>query len=339
MRTPSRLSILLLSLGFFAVVIPQQLRAQDSSEEGTLTRGSRAELAITVRDNSGEVVNTTASVKLYSNGVPIDQASTSSGRAFFVVRGLGDFSIVVDASGYKSAQKDVTVSSASRYEVDVNLTRNLGPNESVGVPAGPVLAPKAKEELVKGLKAIGENKLDDAQKHVSEAMKLAPGNPEVLYVQGVLFLKQGHLVEAQSVLEKSSQIDPTQARVFAALGMALCNQKKYAEAVPPLEKALQMEGTNPNWEAEWTLARVYYNEGQYDSGLKMAEKARHDAHGGAPQVDLVYAQCLTAEGRYEDSAKVLRNFLKSSPNSPDAATAKRWLDGLVANGKVKESGE
>jgi hypothetical protein len=309
------------------------LLAQDSSEEGTLTRGSRAELAITVRDNSGEVINSTASVKLYSNGIPVDQASTSRGRAFFVVRGMGDFSIVVDASGYKSTQKDVTVSSAIRYEVDVNMTRNLNANESVGVPAGPVLAPKAKEELVKGLKAIGDNKLDDAQKHVSEAMRLAPGNPEVLYVQGVLFLKQGHLVEAQRVLEKSTQIDPTQARAFAVLGMALCNQKKYAEAIPPLEKAQQLD-TNSSWEVEWTLAMAYYYHGQYDEALKVAEKARTDSRGAAPQIDLLYAQCLTAAGRFEDSAKVLRDFLKNNPNAPDAATAKRWLDSLVANGKI-----
>jgi hypothetical protein len=44
---------------------------------------------------------------------------------------------------------------------------------------------------------------------------------------------------------------------------------------------------------------------------------------------------LTAVGRYEDSALILRQFLKANANTPDAATAKRWLDGLVANGKIQ----
>jgi Flp pilus assembly protein TadD len=308
---------------------------QDSAEEGTMTRGSRAEFAITVRDPSGEPITSTATVKLYSNGMPIDQSSTSRGRAFFVVRGVGDFSIVVEASGYKTAQKDVTVSSPIREEVDVTLQRNTGSNETVGVPAGPILAPKAKEALVKGLQAMGDNKLDEAQKHIGEAMKLAPGNPEVLYVQGMLYMKRSNWAEAQSVLERSSQIDPNQGRVLVALGMALCNQKKYDEAIPPLEKSLKLEPTS-SWETQWTLAKAYYYHQQYEQALEMAQQARTAAHGAAPQVELLVAQCFTAVGRYEDAALVLRQFLKANASSPDAATAKRWLDGLAANGKIHE---
>ena len=33
-------------------------------------------------------------------------------------------------------------------------------------------------------------------------MRLAPGHPDVLYVQGVLWLKQRNWVQAQDVLEK-----------------------------------------------------------------------------------------------------------------------------------------
>ncbi len=331
-RLPSllgRVSLLLL-IGLSLCALPAL--TQDSAEEGTMTRGSRAELAITVTDASGEPITSTATVKLYSNGMPIDQSSTSRGRAFFVVRGVGDFSIVVEASGYKTAQKDVTVSSPIREEVDVTLQRNTG-NETVGVLAGPILAPKAKEALVKGLQAMGDNKLDEAQKHIGEAMKLAPGNPEVLYVQGMLYMKRSNWAEAQSVLERSSQIDPNQGRVFVALGMALCNQKKYDEAIPPLEKSLKLEPTS-SWETQWSLAKAYYHHQQYEQALEMAQQARTAAHGSAPQVELLVAQCFTAVGRYEDAALVLRQFLKANASSPDAATAKRWLDGLAANGKI-----
>jgi Tfp pilus assembly protein PilF len=326
----ARVSLLLLA-GLSLCAFPAL--TQDSAEEGTMTRGSRAELAITVSDSSGEPITSTATVKLYSNGIPVDQSSTSRGRAFFVVRGVGDFTVVVEASGYKTAQKDITVSSPIRAEVDVSLQRNTGSNETVGVPAGPILAPKAKEALVKGLQAMGDNKLDEAQKHIGEAMKLAPGNPEVLYVQGMLYMKRSDWAQAQTVLEKSSQIDPNQARVFVALGMALCNQRKYDEAISPLEKSLKMQPA-ASWETQWTLAKAYYYHQQYDQALEMAQQARTTAHGSAPQVELLIAQCFTAVGRYEDAALVLRQFLKANANSPDAATAKRWLDGLAANGKI-----
>jgi len=306
---------------------------QDSADEGTMTRGSRAEIAITVRDTAGEVVTSTATVKLYSNGIPIDQSSTSTGRAFFILRGTGDFSVVVEASGYKTVQKDVTITSPIRAEVNVNLPRILASNETVGVPPSPVLAPKAKEALIKGLQALGQNKLDDAQKYLNEAMKLAPSNPEVLYVQGILCMKRSDWQKAQAVLEKSSQIDPTQARVFAALGMSLSNQKEYEQAISPLEKALQLD-PNSSADTKWTLAKAYYYHQQYDQALHMAEQARSGPHHTDLQFELLYAQCLTAVGRYEDAAQVLRDFLKSNPTSPDAATAQRWLHGLATNGKI-----
>jgi uncharacterized protein HemY len=70
-----------------------------------------------------------------------------------------------------------------------------------------VLAPKAKQTLERGLEALRANKLDDAEKYLREAMRLAPGHPDVLYVQGVLYLRREKWQDAQAVLEKATQID------------------------------------------------------------------------------------------------------------------------------------
>jgi Tfp pilus assembly protein PilF len=312
---------------------PVPLFSQDSGEDTTMGRGDRAEIAITVRDSSGGLVTAPATVKLYKNGIPTDQSQTSRGRAFFIPRSLGDFSITVEAAGYKAGQKDVSVAIPIKAEVDVYLQPETASNVSVGVPGKPVLAPKAKEALVKGLQALGENKLDEAQKSLSEAMKLAPSNPEVLYVQGMLYMKRANWAQAQTVLEKSNQIEPNQPRVLAALGMALLNQKKYEAAIPLLEKSLELEPSQ-GWETEWALAKSYYYHEQYEQALKMAQQAHSAPHASAAQVDLLLAQCLTAVGRYEDSAQVLRVFLKNNPGIPEAATARHWLDGLMADGKI-----
>ena len=39
--------------------------------------------------------------------------------------------------------------------------------------------------------ALSADKMGRAEKFVGEAARLAPGHPDVLYVQGVLYLKQG----------------------------------------------------------------------------------------------------------------------------------------------------
>jgi tetratricopeptide (TPR) repeat protein len=318
---------------FCLLMSPLSALSQDSGGEGTMLRGDRVEISVTVRDSSGEPISAPATVKLYHDGVPADQGATSHGRAFFISRSLGNFTLIVEATGYKAAQKEVSLPVALKAEVDVYLQREQSANETVGVPGKPLLAPKAKEAFDKGLQAINANKLPEAQKYVGEALKLAPGHPDVLFLQGVLDLSQHRWPEAQSVLEKATQLDPGNPRAFAALGMALTNQAKYEQAIPPLEKSLQLEPGG--WETQWTLAKAYYHHQNYDQALKASQQALAESNGKAPEIELLVAQSLTAVGQYEDSAKTLREFLKNHGDRPEAATARRWLDGLAKNGKIR----
>jgi Flp pilus assembly protein TadD len=319
---------------FCLLLFPPLACCQDSSDQGTMSRGDRAEIAVTVRDSSGAIISAPATIKLYKNGIPADQSSTSHGRAFFIPRSLGEYTVTVEAAGYKNGQKDVSVAIPIKAEVEIVLQRDVASNEAGGLPGKPLLAPKAKEALEKGSQAIRDDKLDEAQKYLGEAMRLAPGNPEVLFVQGVLYMRRRDWAHAQTVLEKSAQIEPNQARVLAALGMALCNQKKYEAAIPLLEKSLQLEPT-AGWETEWALAKAYYYREQYEQALKMVQQARVDTHGANAQVELLLSQCLTAAGRFEDAAGVLRAVLKNNADSPEAATARQWLDRLAADGKIR----
>jgi tetratricopeptide (TPR) repeat protein len=300
-----------------------------------VNRGDRAEIGVTVRDASGAPIAVPASVRLYKNGYPSDQTSTSRGRAFFIPRGLGDFTIVVEAAGYQSAQKDISIPVAGKIEVDVYLQRDLAPNESAGVPGKPILAPDAQKALSKGAQALREGKLDQAEKELNKAANLAPANPDVLYIQGMLYLRQSKWDKAESVLQRADQLDPNQARVLSALGMALCDLKKYEQAIPVLEKSVQLE-PNASWETDWALAKAYYSRDQYGQALKLAEQAHTTSHRSIPQVELLLAQCLTAVGRFEDSAQVLREFMKNNGQSPEAVTARRWLDNLAADGKIQK---
>ena len=140
-------------------------------------------ITVIVHDPSGAPLSSPATVKLFRGVVPSGQRDTSRGVAEFVVIGLGQFTVVVAAPGYAEAQKDVSVDITGRARVDVYLRQASGAQSLA--TGKPLLAPKAKEALGKGLRALKENKLADADKYVGEAMRLAPGNPEVLYAQGI----------------------------------------------------------------------------------------------------------------------------------------------------------
>ncbi|GAC1642711.1 MAG: hypothetical protein NVS9B14_24220 [Candidatus Acidiferrum sp.] len=296
-------------------------------------RGNRAELSITIKEGSSQLIGPMVTVKLYNMGSLVNQMSTSKGRVVFILNRLGDYMITADAVGYRTAQKEVSIPVAVEAEEEIILQRDSAP-QATGSAGRPLLAPKAKELLDKAFEALSENKLDQAEKHISEAGKLAPNHPDVLYLQGVILLRRGQAEQAQAVLEKTTQIDPQNSHAFTALGMAFMNENKYDLATAPLQQSIQLDASN--WEAHWMLARVLYHQERYDICLQEAQQALSQAHGSQPEVELLIAQAQTAVGKFEDSAETLRTFLRLHPNDKGAATARRWLDRLVADGKARK---
>ncbi|MBZ5688150.1 MAG: tetratricopeptide repeat protein [Acidobacteriia bacterium] len=322
---------LLLSLA--AALSLSASRAQDSANEGGVPRTDRPEISVSVHDHAGGTIAAAGTVKLYRDGILNGSASLVRGRAFFGSIPNGSYTVEVDATGYKPTQRDVNITVSMRYEVDVTLQRE-GATDS-GAPGKPLLAPKAKEALDKSLKALSKNKLSEAEKYVAEAVQLAPSHPDVLYVQGVVFLNEKNWVQAQSVLEKASQMDPTNGRTLSALGMAFLDQGNYDAAVAPLEKSLQLEPVS--WETHYVLGQAYYHRQKYDQALATSQLALTESKGKAPEIELLVAQALTAVGKYEDAAQVLRDFLKRYGDRPEAPTARRWLEGLAKNGKIRSN--
>jgi len=322
---------LFFALSISVFILP--LAAQDVERQEREFLGSGSVITVKIHDASGGSLSSFAVVKLFRGVYPSGQRETSNGVAEFVVTNLGEFTVVVSAPGYAESQKDVTVNITGRAQVDVYLRRSSPEGTVENVPGRPLLTPKAKEALNNGLRALKADKLHEAEKYIAEALRLAPGNPDVLYLQGVLELRKRDWQQAQTALEKATQVDPGSSAAFAALGMALCNAGKYDAAVSPLEKSLQLDPTG-TWQTRWALAKSYYHRRQFDDALKLSQQALTQCSGDEPQVTLLLAQSFTAVGRYEDAAHTLREFLKDHGDRPESATAHRWLEQLAASGKI-----
>jgi Flp pilus assembly protein TadD len=321
------------ALSFVAAFIAQwPLFAQDRPGQQPDIRGDRAELSVIIKDGSSQLIGPLVSVKIYYNGAIEGQKTTSKGRAVFILNRLGDYTITAEALGYRTAQKDISIRIAVDAEEQIILQRDS--SEALGAAGRPVLAPKAKEALDKALQALDENKLDQADRHITEAVSLAPNHPDVLYVQGIILLRRGQSQLAEQILEKTTQIDPKNARAFTALGMAFINENKYDQAITPLQQSIQLDPAN--WETHWTLARAFYRQEQFEESLKESTQALAQAHGAEPAIELLIAQAQAATGKFEDSAETLRTFIKNHPNDKGVATAKKWLDRLAADGKIRK---
>jgi len=323
-----------LAVGFVSVFVSAGLCQERIADEGGL-RGSRPAVSLTLKDSSGAVVEAPANVRVYHSGVLSGQSTTSKGRAYFILGTLGDYTITVEVSGYKPAQKEISLPVAITDEEEIVLQRDSGSGGVTSAGAGPLLAPKAKEALDKGLQAIRDDKLDKAEKHLDEAAKLAPSHPDILYAQGLLYLKRSQWAKAQGAFEKVTQIDPKNARAFSGLGMAFVNAGNYDQAIAPLQQSLQLD--RKEWETHWALAKAFYSLAQYDEALRESREALTGSRGKAPEIELLFAKALTAVGKYEEAAQALRDFVKNYPNDSGAVTARRWLEKLKADGKISRN--
>jgi Tfp pilus assembly protein PilF len=330
-RVPLRITTLLVPILLGTFLCPFVAYGQTHAIASNV--GRRVEIEVTIRSNTGELLSVPANVKVFLNGTPCDESSTSTGRTSFIINDIGKFNVAVEAAGYKPGQSDVTVSEPVKVQLEINLQRESSSNLTPESGENSILAPKAKEALDKGMQALHDDNLAEAEKALDQSLKLAPNNPHVLYVQGLLDLKKHEWAKAQTVLEKVTQMEPNSARALAALGMSLCNQKKYAEAIPPLEKSLGLDPAG-GWETHWSLGESYYHSNRFDDALTVSQQAEAQSNGHAPQVDLLVARALTAVGRYEDSAKVLRELLSRS-DGPEAVTARHFLERLTADGKIR----
>jgi len=147
--------------------------------------------------------------------------------------------------------------------------------------------------LDKALQALRDGKLEEAEKQLKEAMRLAPGHPDVLYLQGVLFLRQNKWVEAQKTLEKAAQ----SIRTTPALWRRSARHFRIRESSKKPSCPSKILAVNAGaWETHWTLAKAYYYHKQYEEALKTSQQALAEAHGKAPEIELLVAQSLTAVG-------------------------------------------
>ena len=82
---------------------PSLIMAQANGGEGLEIRGNAAEISVNIRDSSGQPILAPTTVKLYRQGAPFDQVSTSKGRVFFIVHALGQF-FQIFVIGFANAQ-------------------------------------------------------------------------------------------------------------------------------------------------------------------------------------------------------------------------------------------
>jgi Tfp pilus assembly protein PilF len=300
-----------------------------------------ARVTIELLDETGQAIGTMAIVHLrHHRKEDVASSSTGDGLAVFQFVAAGNYLLVVEAQGFQTTSQEVQVELGSA-EMHISLTvRHEATGGSSSKPGGAVLSPKLQRELSKTLKAMQSGNLDEAQKHADAAYTLAPANPDVNYMRGLVAQNRGDLAGAQASWEKTVSLDPSYIRALLAIGKLKIEKDDYAGARGYLEQALQTDANS--WRVHELLAEVSLKQGAYPDAITRAERSLELGKNLANSARLPLAQALIAENDRDRSAEILHAFLQGNPSREQAALAHQLLDGLqgpqTAAGSSSESG-
>jgi tetratricopeptide (TPR) repeat protein len=330
-REPSGAAAILILLLFMPTMAmaqgPVNGPIASGARQGSV-KGSGAQLIIRVREMNGSPLGRPASIKLTSDTatLPLYGTTLDGGQVKFDLLTPGRYTIEVNASGYRTTQAKIEIVARGMQEVMVSVAPETTGGASTPPMGPPILAPKARKETERGLAALKAGNLQEAQRHIEAAHKLAPGNPDVNYLLGLLYLDLRDMGQAQTYLEKATSIDPKHVPGLTALGELRLRQEDYAGALDPLEKAVSL--APQQWAAHYLLAVTCLNRGEFDEARKEAEQATHWSEGTAKGAEFVLGAALGALGRRAEAVSALEAFLRDSPEHPASKTARQLIEKL-----------
>jgi Flp pilus assembly protein TadD len=269
-----------------------------------------------------------AFVKLYSErGVHLTAPTQDNSTATFPQILEGEYDIEVTALGYKTAKDHASVfAGGTTCTVYVYLHNESEDTAGSAAPKGTIMTPRLQGEIDKGLEKIRRHQYDAARSQFEKAAKMAPANPDIQYLLGMVEYSQERFDAARAKFQAALSIYPSHERSLLALGELQIRAGDDAGAVQTLEKAYQLNGAD--WRTHWLLANAYVHENNLEKAVPHAARAAELGKEHAAPAWMLLGQILAQEGKRAEATKAFESVVRSFPNDPSASEAKKQLSSL-----------
>jgi tetratricopeptide (TPR) repeat protein len=292
--------------------------------------GAHGSVTIIVADENGANLGEQALVKLHSQMNQTNKWGTTEARSQITFDDVpaSDYEVGVSAAGYQTATKNLSVMTAQHHELLVRLKRDdSGADPTLFRVNGSRRRPARRSKI--GIAALNAGNVNQAQKHLGAAYKLAPSNADVTYLMGLLYFKRKDTTQAETYWNKTIAINPEHVRALTSLGQLRLQQKDYSGSVSPLEQATSVD---PGfWMAHFLLADAYLRNGEFERSRQQAELAIEKGKGAANGSELVLGEALANLGRREDAIRAFEAFLQQSPGNQAAPAVREMMARLQSS--------
>ena len=287
-------------------------------------------LTVMVRDAAGGPIGIPALVRVTSPENPNGYITTTGPGGVAVMASLrnGVYTVIVTAAGYKPSHDEVEVlGSFGPSQCFITLEKDdvAGAEGQLPKHTGlPMLVGKSLKELELATAALRANKIGDAKQHIQYPLKHAPGDPEVRYIAGLVYLAQQDTAGAKQQFETAISIFPNHVGAHMALAGMAMQANDHADAIPHLEKALAVDSSA--WRAHWMLAESYFWANHDTAKAKFqAEKAEELGKEKAVGAEITLALVENSDGDKDAARARLEKYIQEHPQDTSAPRARAIL--------------
>jgi len=300
--------------------------ARQGGVRGIRVQTEPVSVSVSVRDQRGLPIESSALVRLYSNvrnynvTSPTREVSTAS----FSDVAAGEYVVEVRCTGYKTATEQVSVSSAgASVSVYVYLHPESENSPANRPPSGVVMSPKLQNVIDKGLELMRKQHYEPARVQFAKAQQLAPSNSDVLYLLGTSELGLQHKFLARQDFEQALAFNPAHERALLALGELQLEAGETEVAIKAIEKAYEINGAA--WRTHYLLASAYAKTGLMVEAESHANRAVTLGGDKASKAALLLGQIQFAEGKETAATETWKRLITEFPGTPAANEAKTRL--------------
>lgn len=318
---------------FFAIPVLMlcfgSLHAQRTPSQ-PLNRGIDIEVRVTIDDRPAPeqirvqlLSGTSAMISM--------QFTRDQGTATFRGVSAGNYRLKVTGLDIEDAETSFSVDPREQTHMEYVSVRSkpkTAQNSNEGsISASTLNIPdKARKEFEKGASAMEKNDFAEAQKHFSKAVEIYPQYASAINNLGVIAMKSGDAALGRQLFDRAVLADSSNANAYLNVARCLLMEKKFAEAEPILLKASNLAPLDA--EPLTLLANAQFAVGHHDLALMNAVKVHSLEHQRFSIVHLIAARVFESQKKLKDAADQYRLFLKESPASASAESARASLQAL-----------
>ena len=168
-----------------------------------------------------------------------------------------------------------------------------------------------------GVNYLAKGNVEMAYFELTKAERLKPGDAEVQFALGTVFLYQNEYDRAIQKFEETLRLDPDHADAYNNMAWAYMKLERWDDAIEACQKALDQIGYQTPEKALTIIGWAYYRKGEPGKAVNYLNRAlgiKPDYAEASNRLSQIYLE----EGRLEKAKVLLSRLIEQYPGFVDA---------------------